>query len=154
MSQELFVAYAKFSEAILEVNAYVADVFGSHEQLQAYSPQQLQTLRIINKNPAISQNEIAEIQGVFKTAISNRIRKLEKDGLIAIRADQDLRKKAISITQKGNELLKLSETVIFESLDELLGERFTSEEILGFTSQLDEIVTCLKQEKGAKSNDS
>lgn len=47
MSQELFTAYSKFSEAILEVNAYVANVFTTHEELKAYSPQQLQTLRII-----------------------------------------------------------------------------------------------------------
>lgn len=49
MSQELFTAYSKFSEAILEVNAYVANVFTTHEELKAYSPQQLQTLRIIKK---------------------------------------------------------------------------------------------------------
>ncbi|MDN5709319.1 MAG: winged helix-turn-helix transcriptional regulator [Planococcus sp. (in: firmicutes)] len=147
MSQELFTAYSKFSEAILEVNVYVADVFASHKVLKAYSPQQLQTLRIIKKNSAISQSEIADIQGVFKTAISNRIKKLEQDGLIAILTNQDLRKKAISITQKGTELLTVSETVIFDSLNELLAERFTSDEIIKFTSQLDEIVQCLKMEK-------
>ena len=147
MSRELFTAYSKFSEAILEVNAYVADVFANHEKLKAYSPQQLQTLRIIKKNPSISQSEIADIQGVFKTAISNRIKKLEQDGLIAILTNQDLRKKAISITQKGTELLVVSETVIFENLNDLLAERFTGDEIIKFTSQLDEIVHCLKMEK-------
>ena len=147
MAQELFTAYSKFSEAILEVNAYVADVFANHEKLKAYSTQQLQTLRIIKKNPSISQSEIADIQGVFKTAISNRIRKLEQDGLIAILTNQDLRKKAISITQKGTELLVVSETVIFENLNDLLAERFTGDEIIKFTSQLDEIVHCLKMEK-------
>ncbi|MDE4085672.1 winged helix-turn-helix transcriptional regulator [Planococcus maritimus] len=147
MSQELFTAYSKFSEAILEVNAYVANVFTTHEELKAYSPQQLQTLRIIKKNPAISQSEIADIQGVFKTAISNRIKKLEQDGLIAILTNQDLRKKAISITQKGTDLLMVSETVIFENLNDLLAERFTSDEIIQFTSQLDEIVNFLRTEK-------
>ncbi len=147
MSQELFTAYSKFSEAILEVNAYVANVFTTHEELKAYSPQQLQTLRIIKKNPAISQSEIADIQGVFKTAISNRIKKLEQDGLIAILTNQDLRKKSISITQKGTDLLIVSETVIFENLNDLLAERFTSDEIIQFTSQLDEIVNSLKTEK-------
>ena len=147
MSQELFTAYSKFSEAILEVNAYVANVFTTHEELKAYSPQQLQTLRIIKKNPAISQSKIADIQGVFKTAISNRIKKLEQDGLIAILTNQDLRKKSISITQKGTDLLMVSETVIFENLNDLLAERFTSDEIIQFTSQLDEIVNSLKTEK-------
>lgn len=147
MSQELFTAYSKFSEAILEVNAYVANVFTTHEELKAYSPQQLQTLRIIKKNPAISQSEIADIQGVFKTAISNRIKKLEQDGLIAILTNQDLRKKSISITQKGTDLLMVSETVIFENLNDLLAERFTSDEIIQFTSQLDEIVNFLRTEK-------
>ncbi len=150
MSKELYTAYAKFSEAILEVNAYVSDVFGDNEQLKPYSPQQLQTLRIINKYRIISQTEIAQIQGVFKTAISNRIKKLEQDGLITIVSDQDLRKKAVSITPKGSELLKVSESAIYENLNQLLGERFTSEEIITFTAQLDEIVDCLKKEKSAE----
>lgn len=147
MSKELRKAYSKFGDAILEINAYVAQIVDKHEELNRYSPQQLQTLRIINENPAISQNKIAEIQGVFKTAISNRIKRLEQDCLITIHSDQDMRKRAISITQKGLELLGISENAIYENLNELLEEKFTNEEILTFTRQLDEIVHSLKKRK-------
>lgn len=147
MSEELRKAYSKFGEAILEINAYVAHIVDEHEGLNRYSPQQLQTLRIIKENPAISQNEIAAIQGVFKTAISNRIKKLEQDGLIAIHSDQDMRKRAVSITQKGIGLLSTSENAIYENLNELLGAEFTSEEILTFTQQLDKVVLSLKKKK-------
>lgn len=41
----------------------------------------------------------------------------------------------------------VSETVIFENLNDLLAERFTSDEIIQFTSQLDEIVNFLRTEK-------
>ncbi|WP_082233044.1 MarR family winged helix-turn-helix transcriptional regulator [Halobacillus massiliensis] len=145
MSKELREAYVKFNEAMWGINTYVAQILSSHETLSRYSQQQMETLRIIKQNPKISQNEIAAIQGVFKTAISNRIKKLKEDGLIHITSDKDQRKKSVSLTQEGMQLLDLSEEVVYGKLNELFEDHFSKEEVIYFTKQLDEAAKLLKK---------
>jgi len=144
MSEELRESFAKFSEAMWVINDYVEKILQEDETLSRYSKQQIETLRIIHKNPNISQKEISSIQGVFKTAISNRIRKLEQDGLIVINSDKDMRRKSVSLTSDGLKIVKLAEEMIFENLNSLLEDDFSKGEVIHFTEQLEKIVTLLK----------
>ena len=147
MTQELREVYVKFSEAIWGINTCVVRIVAENQDLNQYSEQQLQTLRVIKQHPNISQIEIASYQGVFKTAISNRIRKLEQDGLVFIRPDKDMRKKVVSLTSKGMQLMETAEKAIYGKLNELLGSEFSKEEILTFVGQLDRAVHCLNSKK-------
>ncbi|TDL30999.1 MarR family transcriptional regulator [Jeotgalibacillus sp. S-D1] len=144
MSKDISQAFVQFSEAIWNINAYVAEIIAQNEELNQYSSQQLQTLRIIKEHPDISQSEIAAIQGVFKTAISNRIKKLELGGLIAISSGRDRREKSVKITDKGLHLMNTSEKVIYGHLNDLLSSEFSNEEIVTFTKQLHRINQLLK----------
>ncbi|TGB04874.1 MarR family winged helix-turn-helix transcriptional regulator [Halobacillus salinus] len=146
MSEELRTSFAKFREAMWVINDYIVRVMAEEEALKGYSQQQLETLRIIRENPNISQNTIASTQGVFKTAISNRIKKLEADGLVVIQPGEDMRKKSISLTEKGMNLLDKAEDVVYSKLDQLLENHFTKEEVIYFTKQLDKTVQLLKDE--------
>ncbi|SDI29611.1 DNA-binding transcriptional regulator, MarR family [Alteribacillus persepolensis] len=150
MSQELHDVYVKFREAIWRINAYVGQIVSEHEELSQYSEQQLQTLRVIKQHPNISQNDIAAFQGVYKTAISNRIKKLEQDGLVFIRADEDMRKKVVSLSSKGLQLIEQADKVIYGKLDELLGPVFTEEEIFAVVRQLDKAAQHFKMNKEVK----
>ncbi|PPA69022.1 MarR family transcriptional regulator [Jeotgalibacillus proteolyticus] len=144
MSKEMTKAFIQFSEAIWSINAYVGGIMAQDAELKPYSTQQLQTLRIINEHPDISQGEIAAIQGVFKTAISNRIKKLEQNSLIIIDSGRDKRERSVKITEKGIKLIEKSEAIIFGHLNELLHTEFSDEEIVTFTRQLDRINSLLK----------
>ncbi|MCA0969233.1 winged helix-turn-helix transcriptional regulator [Halobacillus litoralis] len=146
MSEQLRQSFSKFREAMWVINDYVVKVLAEHEALNRYSQQQLETLRIIRENPNISQNKIATTQGVFKTAISNRIKKLQEDGLITINAGEDMRKKSISLTGKGTELMETAEEVVYQNLDQLLEGHFSQEEVMEFSQQLDKIVQLIKKD--------
>lgn len=146
MSEELRKSFSKFREAMWVINDYVVKILEEEEVLKGYSQQQFETLRIIKENPNISQNAIASTQGVFKTAISNRIKKLERDGLIAIEPGEDMRKKSISLTSEGMNILETAEEVVYTKLNQLLENHFTNEEVIYFTQQLDKTVQLLKNE--------
>jgi MarR family transcriptional regulator, teicoplanin-associated locus regulator len=151
MNNDLRSIYILFSEAMWEINAYVAKRMEEEEELAHFSKEQMETLRIIRKHPNISQGEIAKNQGVFKTAISNRIKKLEQSQLITIAADKDNRKRTVNLTNKGEALSLKAEDAVFGSLHQLFDEQFTEEEIKFFTAKLNKTVNILKEGKNDRT---
>lgn len=147
MHSDLRSVYVLFSEAMWEINGYVAKRIAEDEELSHFSKEQMETLRIIRRHPNISLGEIAKNQGVFKTAISNRIKKLADSELITIAADKDMRKRSVNLTKQGEALSLKAEDAVFSSLHQLFDQQFSKEEIMMFTDKLNKAVNILKEEK-------
>ena len=86
-------------------------------------------LVIIAKNSNICQKEIAQRLEISSAAVAVTLNKLEASGLIVRNPSyDDARMNRISITDKGNELLK-STRAMFSELDERFFEGITDEEL-------------------------
>ncbi|MDV6379071.1 MarR family transcriptional regulator, partial [Sporosarcina sp. GW1-11] len=73
------------------------------------SPEQIQVLKILSAYGQLSSGQLAEIQGVHKSAISTRLKKLVEKELIQSEKDPlDQRSNRISLTAKGAEVLAIA----------------------------------------------
>lgn len=98
-----------------------------------YSPEQIQVLKILSSYGSLSNGKIAEIQGVHKSAISNRLKKLEEKGLvISVRNEKDQRTNVNKLTSAGIKVLKTSNEAIFENIEKLFENRIADEELEEF----------------------
>lgn len=98
-----------------------------------YSPEQIQVLKILSAYGAMSSGELATIQGVHKSAISNRLKKLEEKGLVTSKRDEnDQRIKIILITEVGIEILKTSNDAIYAHIEKLFDGKIDEEELITF----------------------
>ncbi|MCG3089848.1 MarR family winged helix-turn-helix transcriptional regulator [Sporosarcina cyprini] len=95
-----------------------------------YSPEQIQVLKILSTQGPLSNGKLAEIQGVHKSAVSTRLRKLEEKGLVSSSKDlNDQRTKVIELTSSGAEILKQSDEAVYESIEKLFKDQIIEEEI-------------------------
>lgn len=95
-----------------------------------YSPEQIQVLKILSTQGPLSNGKLAEIQGVHKSAVSTRLRKLEEKGLVSSSKDlNDQRTKVIELTSSGAEILKQSDEAVYESIEKLFKDQVIEEEI-------------------------
>jgi MarR family transcriptional regulator, teicoplanin-associated locus regulator len=108
-----------------------------------YSPEQIQTLKLISKEEKITSSRLALLQSVHKSAISNRIKKLLEKKLIRIVQTDDRREKLLELTEAGKEVLEESDKVLTAYVAKLLSEQVNNEEIeqfLVFFRKLKEII--------------
>lgn len=95
-----------------------------------YSPEQIQVLKILAMYGKATSGKIAQLQGVHKSAISSRIKKLEEKGLIVSKQDeQDRRSKFIFLTNEGERILQLSNEAIFKHIETLILDKVDEKEI-------------------------
>ncbi|MFA8439404.1 MarR family winged helix-turn-helix transcriptional regulator [Pueribacillus sp. YX66] len=107
-----------------------------------YSPEQIQVLKILSTYGKATSSKIAQLQGVHKSAISSRIKKLEEKSLIMIKPDeQDRRSKFIFLTEKGERILQLSNEAIYKQFETLILDQVDEYEI----DQFIEIFSKLKK---------
>src|SRR5699024_12204042 len=72
------------------------------------------------ESPKCTVSLIAQRQGGFKTAISNRINKLKHLDLISIQQGEDKREKSVLLTEKGLSLVSRTEDIIYETFSRKL----------------------------------
>ena len=137
MEEELKRAFNLFQESIVNIHSEVAKILNNSGVDEVISKEQYQTLRIIKESPRCTYSFIAAKQGVFKTAISNRINKLKKLELILIQQGEDKREKSVLLTEKGFELVSRTENIIYETFNRKLSSHFSNEEIITFVKQLE-----------------
>lgn len=95
-----------------------------------FSPEQLQVLNILNTYGQTTGSEIAQFQGVHKSAISSRIKKLEEKGLVQMIPDADDRRlKFIRLTSKGKQFLETSKEAVYQQFEKLISDQVEEEEI-------------------------
>ncbi|MBN8208113.1 MarR family transcriptional regulator [Bacillus sp. NTK071] len=150
MNQKLCEAVALFEEVIMYGTERVIRSF-EHQIFEEYSSEQLQMLQIISKSVHISPGKLASLQGVHKSAISNRFKKLETKGLVTtVDSEDDLRGKSIALTDKGHEVVTLFNEVIYEHVEKIVLDDFQESEIDDFLRIFRKLSTILKTEGDKK----
>lgn len=100
-----------------------------------YSPEQIQVLKILSTQGPLSNGKLAEIQGVHKSAISTRLKKLEEKGLVSSDKDpNDQRAKIVQLTTSGEEVLKKSDEAVYESIVKLFVGKVEEHEVDTFVN--------------------
>ncbi|VDG97866.1 HTH-type transcriptional regulator tcaR [Lysinibacillus sphaericus] len=134
MKETLLEAIELFEEVII----YGTEHFLKSVQSpiwKEYSPEQIQTLKLLSAYDSLSNGKLAELQGVHKSAITARLKKLEEKGLIRTeRAQHDQRAKVVRLTEPGREILSASNTAINETIANLFTDEISEEELLQFVS--------------------
>lgn len=98
-----------------------------------YSPEQIQVLKILCAYEYLSSGQLADIQGVHKSAISTRLKKLVDKGLVQLEKDpNDQRTNQISLTTKGREVLETSNAAINKSIEKLFENQIDEKELEQF----------------------
>ncbi|UOQ42766.1 MarR family transcriptional regulator [Halobacillus salinarum] len=119
-----------------------------HEVFQTYSSEQLHMMQIISKTEQVSPGRLASLQGVHKSAVSNRIKKLSSQGLVKVTGSNlDQRGKTISLTREGQEIVNTSNEAISTHIEGLLAQELESEEIEEFIRIFEKLKTIMKVEE-------
>lgn len=108
---ELHLAFIELSRKINEV---------IEEEHIDISREQLGVFKLLLEHQRLSMKEIAENQGVFKTAISKRVKKLEDKGYVAKVSSVDAREKVIELTEKGHQFYENRQNILYKGLEKKL----------------------------------
>lgn len=113
-----------------------------------YSPEQIQVLKILSTYGPQSNGKLAEMQGVHKSAISNRLKKLVDKGLITSERDViDQRAKVSRLTDIGREVLQISNDAVYENVESLFRGQITEEELDVFVETFRKLKTILQMKE-------
>lgn len=150
MEEDLKRAFNLFHESIINIHSEVAKILNNSGLDEVISKEQYQTLKIIKDFPKCTYSFIASKQGVFKTAISNRINKLKNLDLISIQQGEDKREKSVLLTEKGLKLVNRTEDIIYETFNRKLSAHFSDQEIITFVKQLEKANNLITRKDNVK----
>lgn len=109
------------------------------------SQEQLAVLILIDLSGPLTSKEIAIFQGTHKSAVSNRLKKLQLRQLIEFQEDQqDNRLKYVRLTVTGKEKMKAYNDEVLAYFEELFSD-FEVDEINQFNILLSKVRDRLKQ---------
>jgi MarR family transcriptional regulator, teicoplanin-associated locus regulator len=132
MEKQLQEAVELFEEVI---------VYGTERVLKSidnpivheFSPEQIQMMKIIEKNGPITAGSLAVMQGVHKSAISNRLKKLEEKGLVQIvKLSTDQRTKWVELTSEGKAFVEKARCIVSSFISTLLSDHIDEQEVEQF----------------------
>ncbi|QBP39730.1 MarR family winged helix-turn-helix transcriptional regulator [Paenisporosarcina antarctica] len=109
-----------------------------------YSPEQMQVLKLIYKEGEITSGRLAILQGVHKSAISNRLKKLIEKEVISIKPSGDKREKILVLTARGETVIKRSDAVLHEYIGKLMTNKVDDQEIEQFLVTFRKVKEILK----------
>lgn len=134
MREKLEEAIELFQEVLIYGSEHVVKSVNV-DVWDEYSPEQIQVLKILSTQGPLSNGKLAEIQGVHKSAISTRLKKLEEKGLVASDKDpNDQRAKIVRLTTSGEEVLRKSDEAVYESIEKLFVGKVEEHEIDTFVN--------------------
>ena len=111
-----------------------------------YSPEQMQVLKLISKEESMTAGRLALLQGVHKSAISSRLKKLVEKELVVIKPSGDKREKLISLTDKGLDVVEQSKQILDEYIGSLLSDHVIDQEIEQFLVTFRKLKEILKMD--------
>lgn len=111
-----------------------------------YSPEQMQVLKLISKEESMTAGRLALLQGVHKSAISSRLKKLVEKELVVIMPSGDRREKLIELTDKGQGVVEQSKQVLDEYIGSLLSDHVKDLEIEQFLVTFRKLKEILKMD--------
>lgn len=117
-----------------------------HPLWKEYSPEQMQMLKLIDKEGRVTSSRLAVLQSVHKSAISSRIKKLLQKELIRIAETDDKRAKMLEVTDSGREVLRESDKALTEYIEKLMSEQIEDKEIEEFLIIFRKIKKILKMD--------
>ncbi|ANU26527.1 MarR family winged helix-turn-helix transcriptional regulator [Planococcus versutus] len=100
-----------------------------HPLWREYSPEQIQMLKLIDKETQVTSTRLAVLQAVHKSAISSRIKKLLQKEVIQVVQTTDRREKLLELTTKGQALILELDQVLTDYIGKLMSENIADEEI-------------------------
>ena len=143
MKEKLQVAVELFEEVMIYGTEHVVKNLDV-PVWKEYSPEQIQVLKILSAYGCLSSGKLAEIQGVHKSAISTRLKKLVEKGLVQSEKDPgDQRILRISLTTKGLEVLSVSNAAIYERIENLFKDRIDEQELEQFIETFQKLKSIL-----------
>ncbi|WP_144510523.1 MarR family winged helix-turn-helix transcriptional regulator [Bacillus sp. FJAT-22090] len=117
------------------------------EQLwKEYSPEQIQVLKLIGKEEMATAGRLAVLQGVHKSAISSRLKKLLEKNLVKQIPSEDKREKLLALTDDGKEVIKKSDYVIHSYIEKLLSDKVDAYEVEQFLQMFRKLKEILKMD--------
>ena len=108
---EIHLAFIELSKQINEV---------LEEQNIDISREQMGVFKLLMENKKMSMKDIAYRQGVYKTAITKRIKKMKDKGFVKKVNSVDKREKLISLTSEGYEFYQNRQELLYKDLEKKL----------------------------------
>lgn len=118
-----------------------------HPLWNEYSPEQMQMLKLISKEGRVTSSRLSILQGVNKSAISTRLKKMLQNGLVQIAESADKRQKLLEITPAGEEALQQSNLALSSYIEKLMLEQVDDEEIDQFLRIFRKLKAIMKTEE-------
>lgn len=109
-----------------------------------YSPEQIQVLNIISKEGPITSGRMAMLQGVHKSAVSNRLKKLLDKELLQIKPSVDKREKLLDLTDQGRKVVERSNEALYAYIEKLMSDHVDDQEIEQFLMTFRKLKEILK----------
>lgn len=104
--------FNQFHLTFIEINKIINEVID--EENIDISREQLGIFKLLLEHKQLSVNQIAEKQGVYKTAISKRIKKLETKHFVERIKSGDKREKVIQLTEEGLQFYNNRQNKLYE----------------------------------------
>ncbi|SDJ35227.1 MarR family winged helix-turn-helix transcriptional regulator [Salimicrobium halophilum] len=142
--------YESIYDIYLHGSEHVARSLKEDKELQYFSREQTQLIKVIDTYPRTTLKEIAEILGVHKTGISNKVKKLVEGGYLEYRQGPDQKSKYVEVTEKGHEVVTKIERINVTRWRELFDDLFTNEEMKELDEKLQRIRTRFEEEEDIK----
>ncbi|GAF23449.1 MULTISPECIES: MarR family winged helix-turn-helix transcriptional regulator [Shouchella] len=121
----------------------------SHE-FRELSPEQLAVLIIIDLTGPLTSKEIAEYQRTHKSAVSNRLKKLQQKKLIQFKeSDKDSRLKYVHFSEEGKAKMKAYQEEVHTYFTALFSD-FEAQEVAQFYQLMNKIRDRLRQYSSVK----
>lgn len=115
MDAKAYEQFNAFHLAYIEISKIINEVL--EENNIDISREQLGVFKLLLEYRQLTIKEIASSQGVFKTAISKRIKKLEDKGFVMKLESTDKREKVIALTDQGYEFYQNRQRILYEGLE-------------------------------------
>ncbi|MEY8752246.1 MarR family winged helix-turn-helix transcriptional regulator [Alkalicoccobacillus gibsonii] len=108
----------------------------SSKNLKVLSVEQIDLLSLLASRGPLNSTQIASFQGLHKSAISSRLKKLEELELITLRkSDEDFRVKFAELTSEGEVEIQTCQEVMLEYFGNLFSD-FKEEDLTYFIKML------------------
>ena len=109
-----------------------------------YSREQLQLLKLLDQFGPTLAGQLAQKQGVHKSEVSNRLKKLVEKGLVTSRRGQDQRERLIELTPEGKRLVEEVDGAVYRYVESLIDGEVDEIEIEQFVRTFRKIKQLLR----------
>lgn len=109
-----------------------------------YSREQLQLLKLLEQFGPIQAGQLAQKQGVHKSAVSNRLKKLVDKELVVSRRGHDQRERLIELTETGHRVVEEADAAVYRYVESLLDGNIEETEIEQFVRTFRKIKQLLR----------